>query len=126
MHNYKELKVWQKAMDFVVAVYDVTRDFPKEELYGLTSQLRRAAISIPANIAEGAGCDSDVEFARFLDIANRSSYECVVHLQIAERLGYLENVRGDSLVAHAEEISKMLVGLIRHYAPNRKYFRKLK
>lgn len=124
MHNYKELKVWQKAMDFVVAVYDVTRNFPKEELYGLTSQLRRAAVSIPANIAEGAGCDSDAEFARFLDIANRSSYECVVHLQIAERLGYLEKTAAHPLIADAEEISKMIVGLIRHYSPNRKYFKK--
>lgn len=124
MHNYKELKVWQKAMDFVVTVYAATRDFPKDELYGLTSQLRKAAVSIPANIAEGAGCDSDAEFARFLDIANRSSYECVVHLQIAERLNYLEKTVAQALVGEAEEISRMLVGLIRHYAPNRKYFNK--
>lgn len=124
MHNYKELKVWQKAMDFVVIVYDATRDFPKEELYGLTSQLRRASVSIPANIAEGAGCDSDAEFARFLDFANRSSYECVVHLQIAERLNYLAKPKSVGLIDDAEEISRMLVGLIRHYAPNRKYFNK--
>ncbi|MDL1896579.1 four helix bundle protein [Anaerolineae bacterium CFX7] len=124
MHNYKELKVWQKGMDFVVAVYAATHVFPKDELYGLTSQLRRAAVSIPANIAEGAGCDSDAEFARFLDFSIRSSYECVVHLQIAERLGYLNKEKADTLVAAAEEISKMLVGLIRHYAPNRKYLGK--
>jgi hypothetical protein len=68
MHNYKELKVWQKAMDVVVTVYELTRSFPKDELFGLTSQLRRAAVSIPLNIAEGAGCNSDLEFARFLDI----------------------------------------------------------
>jgi four helix bundle protein len=64
MHNYKELKVWQKAMDLVVDVYSLTREFPKDELFGLTSQLRRAAVSIALNIAEGAGCESDLEFAR--------------------------------------------------------------
>ncbi len=65
MHNYKELKVWQKAREFVVAVYQLTKRFPKDELFGLTSQLRRAAASVPLNIAEGAGCDSELEFARF-------------------------------------------------------------
>jgi four helix bundle protein len=121
MHNYKELKVWQKAMDFVTAVYAITRRFPKEEMFGLTSQLRRAAVSIPLNIAEGAGCESDLEFARFLDIALRSGYESSVALQIAQRLNYCSTKEADDLVQQAEEISRMLTGLIKHCAPQRAY-----
>lgn len=123
MHNYKELRVWQKAMDFVVAIYALTKKFPKDELFGLTSQLRRAAVSIALNIAEGAGCDSDTEFARFLDLSLRSSYECVVALGIAARLDYCSAKESDLLIEQAEEIARMLTGLIKHYAPNRKYFK---
>ena len=123
MHNYKELKVWQKSMDFVVAVYALTKRFPKDELFGLTNQLRRAAVSITLNIAEGAGCDGDAEFARFLDISLRSSYECVVALNIANRLEYCTAKDLTNLVEQAEEIARMLTGLIKHYAPNRKYLK---
>ncbi len=119
MHNYKELKVWQKAMEFVVAVYSLTRCFPKYELYGLTSQIRRAAVSVPLNIAEGAGCDTDGEFARFQDIALRSSYETAVALQIADQLRYCPQEKCNELVASAEELARMLTGLIKHYAPRR-------
>jgi len=121
MHNYKELKVWQKAMDFVVAVYALTRKFPKDELFGLTSQLRRAAVSIALNIAEGAGRETDAEFARFLDIALGSAYESIVALIIAQRLGYCDLQESNALVEQAEEIARMLTGLIKHYAPNREY-----
>ncbi len=124
MHNYKELKVWQKAMDLVVEVYSLTRTFPKDELFGLTSQLRRAAVSIVLNIAEGAGCESDLEFARFLDISLRSAYETVTALQIAARLKYCKQEIVDKLVADAEEIARMETGLIRKLAPNRKYLQK--
>jgi four helix bundle protein len=124
MHNYKELKVWQKAMDLVVEVYALTRAFPKDELFGLTSQLRRAAVSIALNIAEGAGCESDLEFARFLDISLRSAYETVTALQIAARLKYCKQEIVDKLVADAEEIARMETGLIRKLAPNRKYLQK--
>jgi four helix bundle protein len=123
MHNYKELQVWQKAMDFVTTVYALTKKFPKDELFGLTSQVRRASLSIPLNIAEGAGCDSDAEFARFLDMALRSCYESNVALQIGERLGYCLPSESKKLCDAAEEISRMLTGLIKHYAPNRKYLR---
>lgn len=123
MHNYKELKVWQKAMDFVVTVYALTKKFPKDELFGLTSQLRRAAVSISLNIAEGAGRKSDTEFARFLDIALGSTYECIVALSIAQRLGYCGLNESNALVEQAEEIARMLTGLIKHYAPNRKYLK---
>ncbi len=123
MHNYKELKVWQKAMDFVVAVYALTRRFPKDELFGLTSQLRRAAVSVSLNIAEGAGRESDAEFARFLDIALGSAYECIVGLIIAQRLGYCDVKESNALVEQAEEIARMLTGLLKHYAPNREYLK---
>ncbi len=124
MHNYKELKVWQKAMDLVVEIYSLTRTFPKDELFGLTNQLRRAAVSIALNIAEGAGCESDVEFARFLDIALRSTYETVTALQIATRLKYSKQEITDPLIANAEEVARMTTGLIRKFAPSRKYLQK--
>jgi four helix bundle protein len=124
MHNYKELIVWQKAMDLVVRVYELTRDFPKAELFGLTNQLRRAAVSIALNIAEGAGCESDLEFARFLDISLRSTYETVTALQISARLKYCKQEVANQLIADSEEIARMITGLIRKLAPNRKYLRK--
>ncbi len=121
MHNYKELKVWQKAMEFVVAIYSLTRGFPRDELYGLTNQIRRAAISIPLNIAEGAGCDTDGEFARFLDIALRSSYETAVAIQIGHQLKYCSKEESSGLVENAEELARMPTGLIKHCAPQRRY-----
>jgi four helix bundle protein len=123
MHNYKELMAWQKAMDVVVAVYALTRKFPKDESFGLTSQLRRAAVSISLNIAEGAGRESDAEFARFLDIALGSTYECIVALLIAHRLDYCALKESNALVEQAEEIARMVTGLIKHYAPNRDYLK---
>lgn len=123
MHNYKELKVWQKAMDFVVAVYTLAKKFPKDELFGLTSQLRRAAVSVSLNIAEGAGRESDLEFARFLDIALGSTYESIVALLIAQRLDYCDVKESNGLVEQAEEIARMLTGLIKHYAPKREYLK---
>ena len=75
MHNLKELKIWNKAIDLTVEIYKVTEKFPKEERYGLNSQIRRAAVSVPSNISEGAGRNSKGEFKQFLGIANGSSYE---------------------------------------------------
>ena len=88
MHKFRELKVWQRAMDFVTGIYRVSARFPHPEQSGLTSQIRRAALSIPLNIAEGAGADSDAEFRRFLSYALRSTYEVMTALEIAQRLGY--------------------------------------
>ena len=124
MHNYKELKVWQKAMDLVVEVYSLTREFPKDELFGLMSQLRRAVVSIALNIAEGAGCESDLEFTRFLDISLRSTYETVTGLQIAGRLKFCKQNIADQHVMDAEEIARMTTGLIRKLAPSREYLQK--
>ena len=87
MHKFRELKVWQRAMDLVVEVYHLTQTFPSSEQFGLISQLRRAAVSISLNIAEGAGGGTDPEFRRFLRMALRSCYEVMTGLEIGRRLG---------------------------------------
>lgn len=89
MGDYKELAAWQKSMALVEEVYLCTRDFPKEELYGLTGQIRRAAVSIPSNLAEGASRASSKEFLQFLHIARGSSSELETQLLLAEKIGYL-------------------------------------
>ena len=88
MHNFKKLTVYQRAIDFVVEIYRISKKFPKDELFGLTSQIRRAATSILLNIAEGSGNKSNKEFQRFLEIALRSAYEVITCLEIALRLDY--------------------------------------
>jgi four helix bundle protein len=89
IQSHRDLIAWQKAMDLVVETYTVSRDFPKEELYGLTSQMRRAAMSVPANIAEGQGRRLSGEFIHFLGNARGSLLELDTHLEIALRLGYI-------------------------------------
>jgi four helix bundle protein len=111
--NYADLIVWQKAMDFVECLYRVTADFPKEELYGLTSQVRRAAVSVPSNIAEGQGRQSEREFRRFLRMAHGSLREAETQLRIAERLKYISQACGLKLLESAAEIGRLLNGLIR-------------
>ena len=110
MKDHKDLDVWKFAMDFVVSVYETTRRFPKEELYGLTSQLRRAAVSIPSNIAEGAARNGDKEFIQFLYVALASTSEVETQLLIAERLHYIQTV--EQLMLEVLRIKKMLSGLI--------------
>src|SRR5712692_4805031 len=89
--SHRDLIAWQKSMDLVVAVYEITKSFPKEELYGLTSQIRRAAVSIPANIAEGQGRRSKPEFRQFLGNARGSLLELDTHLGLALRFAYLNS-----------------------------------
>jgi four helix bundle protein len=110
-HKFRELTVWQRAMTFVTRVYELTRDYPSHELYGLVSQLRRAAVSIPLNIAEGAGSNTPNEFARFLDIALKSTYETMTALEIAERLTFCRHEQVAPLLDEADEIAAMVVGL---------------
>lgn len=98
-------------MELVTNVYVLTRNFPQHEIYGLTSQLRRTAVSIPLNIAEGAGSDSPNEFKRFLDIALKSTYETMTALEISERLQYANQDNLKSLQAEADQIAAMIVGL---------------
>ena len=90
MKDYRQLKVWQRSHQITLAVYSLTKSFPKEELYGLTSQIRRAASSIPANLAEGCGRDSDAELKRFLDIAHGSAAVLDYHLLLASELGCIK------------------------------------
>lgn len=110
MHNLKELKIWKKAIDLAVEVYQVTSLFPLEEKYGLTSQIRRAAISISSNIAEGAGRNSEKEFKHFLGIANGSSYELQTQLFISNKLSLINNEDLEKLNQCIDELQKMNYG----------------
>ncbi|MEJ7712477.1 MAG: four helix bundle protein [Pyrinomonadaceae bacterium] len=114
MRPHERLEVWNKAIDFVVVVYKVTESFPKEEKFGLTSQIRRAAVSVPANIAEGAARKSSKEFAQFLSIAQGSASELETELLIAHRLGYLEEQVHHELRTELDSIGRMLIGLSQH------------
>ncbi len=109
--DFRELIVWQKAMDLVESVYRTTTLFPKEELYGLTSQMRRAAVSIPSNIAEGQGRNTTRDFLHFLAIAYGSLKEIETQVLIAERLGYISNQQSDVHVRSTTEIARLISGL---------------
>jgi four helix bundle protein len=100
-------------MGWVTEVYRLTQGFPRDEMFGLTSQTRRAASSVPLNIAEGAGCESAREFSRFLEIGLRSTYETVTALEIARRLRYCDDAEVKPLLSEADELAAMLVGLTR-------------
>ncbi len=113
MHKFRKLRVWQRAMDFVTEIYKISSRFPKSEQFGLTSQIRRAAISIPLNIAEGAGAGSNSEFQRFLNYALRSTYEVMSALEIAEKLGYMKVEEPIPLLDESDQIAAMIVGLSR-------------
>ena len=104
--TYRDLEVWQKSMAFVEDIYKAVRTFPREEQYGLSDQIRRAAVSIPSNIAEGFGRDSNTEFLRFLSIARGSLYEVSTQLEIAHRIGFLPSRTG--LYPQIVSIGKML------------------
>ena len=110
MNNLKELKIWNKAIDLAVDVYKATSTFPTDERFGLTSQSRRAAVSIPSNIAEGAGRNSVKEFNNFLGIANGSSYELQTQLVIANKLAILESEILNPLLDQIDELQKMTYG----------------
>jgi len=112
MQNFRELKVWQKAHGLVLAVYQVTALFPREEVYGLTAQMRRCGGSIPANIAEGCGRNSDPDFARFLQIAMGSASELEYHLLLAHDLGFLPTADHARLNANVVEVKRMLASLM--------------
>jgi len=107
MHNLKELKIWNKAIDLSVDVYKATSGFPSDEKFNLTSQSRRSAVSIPSNIAEGAGRNSNKEFSNFLGIANGSSYELQTQLIISNKLNLLNDEALDSLLKQIDELQKM-------------------
>ena len=110
MHNLKELKVWHRAVELSTDVYKVTSEFPREEKYGLTSQIRRSAVSIPSNIAEGAGRNTKKEFIHFLGIASGSSFELQTQLIVSRKLD-LVDARVDVLLDEIDQIQKMIYGL---------------
>jgi four helix bundle protein len=111
--SYRDLKVWQFAIELSVVCYEVTRTFPREEIYGLTSQIRRSSASVAANIAEGYGRENRGSFAQFLKIAQGSLKELETHLIIAGRIGFLQASALDELLDRCDEIGKMLGSLIR-------------
>ncbi len=116
--SHRDLVVWQKAMQLVVAVYHVSKSFPKEETYGLTSQSRRASVSIPANIAEGQGRRLTKEFQQFLAHARGSLLELDTHMELALRLGYINTEQHAAIQEKLDEVGRLLNGLIRSLSSN--------
>ena len=110
--SYRDLVVWQRGMELVIQVYRSTRLFPKEEQYGLTSQICRAAVSVPSNIAEGHGRGSTGEFKQFLHISRASLYELQTQLEIAKRLDLIGQQEAIDLIRKSDEIGMMLNGLL--------------
>lgn len=113
MKDFRQLKVWEKSHQLALAVYKETKKFPKEELYGLTSQIRRASMSIPTNIAEGCGRNTDAEFARFLQIAMGSASETEYQLILALDLEFLSKGSYEKLHNEVEEVKRMLASLLK-------------
>jgi four helix bundle protein len=109
--DYRDLEVWQLAMNLVVECYRLTTAFPKSELYGLASQLRRAAVSVPANIAEGQARQHVKEFVQHLSIAQGSLAEAETHVQIAERLHYINDDQVQDILARTDRVARMITGL---------------
>ena len=111
MFNFEKLDVWQKAIDFADLVYTISRGFPADERFGLTNQMRRAAVSISSNIAEGCSRSSQPDFARFVEIATGSVFEVISQASIGRRQKFLGEVQFQALYRAAEEQSRMLSGL---------------
>jgi four helix bundle protein len=113
--TYSDLEVWQAAMDLAEGVYRITKTFPKEELYTLTSQLRRAAVSVPSNIAEGKGRSSERELIQFLHYSRGSLFEMETQIAIARRLGYVDAMQAQGLLHQTVRVGQLLNGLIRSF-----------
>jgi four helix bundle protein len=111
VQSYKELVVWQRAMDLVVEIYKVTRSFPREEMYGLVAQIRRAVVSVASNVAEGQARGKGREFAKFLRIALGSLQEVKTQLIVSERLGYVVKEKTSTMVKLANEVGRLLRAL---------------
>jgi four helix bundle protein len=108
MHNYLELRIWQRSRELVKLIYQLTESFPDSQKYGLTNQMQRAAVSIPSNIAEGAGRNSSKDFVRFLDIANGSAFELETQLFLSSDLGYTTINQVENIISELKEIQKMI------------------
>jgi four helix bundle protein len=116
VRHYRELVAWQKAMDLVVAIYQVTRTFPRDEQFGLINQLRRASVSVPSNIAEGQGRRLRKQFAMFLRVARGSLQEIDTQLLIAERLGYVNSGELQPVQDRVKEVGRLVSGLLKAVA----------
>lgn len=114
MRPHEQLDVWKKSVDFSVDLYKIAEKFPKDERFGLISQIRRASVSVAANIAEGAGRRSDKEFLNFLSMAQGSASEVETELLIACKLGYLTEADFQTLMQRMDEIGRMITGLCSH------------
>jgi len=113
MKDFKKQKVWQKSHQLTLDIYKVTADFPREELYGLTNQIRRSCSSIPANIAEGCGRNSEADFSRFLQMAMGSATELEYHLLLSHDLAILNDIDYENLSKETVEIKQMLTAFIK-------------
>ncbi len=113
VNSYRDLQVWQKAMDIAVRCYDLTRDFPKSEVYGMASQIRRASVAIAANIAEGYGRDSTGSFVNFLKIAQGSLKELETHFLLCARVGLAPEEQIAPVLQQCDELGRMLRAFIR-------------
>ena len=118
MRDHRKLRAFGLADNLVLSIYSATQSFPKEEQFGLTSQLRRAAVSIASNIVEGCARQSQADYLRFLDMAFGSAREVEYQLTVAHRLGYMSSVAAQKLVQQANETAKVLAGLLRSLRPS--------
>lgn len=118
--SYRDLHVWQRAVEVVEEIYRISADFPSDERFGLTSQIRRATVSVPSNIAEGYGRRKRAQYMQYLDIANGSLKEVETQLIIAGKLGFIEKDQAQKAWSLLQEVGKMLTGLIRSLEPEHK------
>ena len=119
INSYKDLKVWNKAMDLTTMFYDALKTFPPKEEYGLSSQMRRSSVSIPSNIAEGYGRNSTLDYCRFLQIALGSAYELETQVELARRIDYVDNDTANKLASQLTEVGRMLNSLINKIKPDK-------
>lgn len=116
MHDFKKRDVWEKSMELATKVYDLTKDFPDHEKYGLVSQMRRCSISIPSNIAEGAGRSTNKSFSNFLSIALGSVFELETQILLSKRLNFLKEEAVNSILVEIQSIGKMLNALMKRFS----------
>ena len=119
IRSFKDLEIWRKGIKLVEDVYVATRTFPREELYGLTSQMRRSAVSIPSNISEGFARFHNKEYKRFLRMSLGNCAELTTQIIIASQLGYIQEDKADAMAEQIEEVSRMTMGLIKKLSPDR-------
>jgi len=118
IRSFKDLEIWKRGIKLVENIYAATQNFPKEEIYGLASQLRRAAVSVPSNIAEGFSRASNREYKQFLYVSRGSCAEVITQIIISRNLNYMEGGKADILLNETEEISKMTMSLIKKLTTN--------